>query len=71
VWSVVFSPDGRVLATGAIDGSIRLWDAAGGVALHTLTGHTALVRDLRFAPDGTALASAADDGTIRLWGPAP
>ncbi|MBI1913628.1 MAG: serine/threonine protein kinase [Planctomycetes bacterium] len=65
--AAAISPDGRTLALGAGDDSIRLWDLAAGKERGRLTGHTGPVRSLAFAPDGRTLASAAADGTARLW----
>ena len=67
VSSVAFSPDGRTLATGSWDHTIKLWDVASGSALHSLVGHLGWVRMVSFARDGRALVSAADDGTARVW----
>jgi WD40 repeat protein len=63
---LAFSPDGKVLAMACSD-KIRLWDAASGRELRTITGHTANVECVAFSPDGQLLASASDDLTIRLW----
>jgi WD40 repeat protein len=68
VLSVAFSPDGQALASGSLDNTIRLWDAASGALLRTLKGHTYTVRSVAFSPDGRALASGSWDGTVRLWG---
>jgi len=67
VYSVAFSPDGKTLASGSWDETIKLWDTATGEELRTLTGHTSYVSSVAFSPDGKILASASGDGTVRLW----
>ena len=67
VRSVMFSPDGRTVASGSRDKTVRLLDAVTGEHLHTLTGHTGWVEGLAFSPDGSVLASGSDDGTVLLW----
>ncbi len=68
VRSVAFSPDGRLLASGSFDNTIKLWEVSSGSLVRTLTGHTNSVRSVAFSPDGRLLASGSDDKTIKLWG---
>jgi serine/threonine protein kinase/WD40 repeat protein len=67
--ALAFSPDGKILASGAgfQDGAIRLWDGELGTELGRLEGHRAWVSDLVFWPDGKTLGSASADHSIRLW----
>ncbi|KAF8302045.1 WD40 repeat-like protein [Clavulina sp. PMI_390] len=68
VTSVVFSPDGAVLASGSADASIRLWDVQTQAAKgEPLTGHTRHVTSVAFSPDGVVLASGSADESIRFW----
>ena len=67
VLSVAFSPDGKILASGSEDGTIKLWDVAMGEEIHTLVGHTLYVTSVAFDPDGTIIASGSFDKTIKLW----
>jgi WD40 repeat protein len=64
---VVMSTDGRQVACGLSDRTIRLWDAATGRVIDVLRGHSDFVFDVAFSPDGSQLASASYDKTIRVW----
>jgi WD40 repeat protein len=68
VYAVAFSPDGRHLASGSKDGTVRVWDVATGRAVAALRGHDGAVWQVAFSPDGRRLASV-DDGVsaVRLW----
>ena len=60
VKSVCFSPDGKTLASGSRDNSIKMWDAGSAKLLNTLTGHSSDVYSVCFSPDGKTLASGSD-----------
>jgi serine/threonine protein kinase len=67
VFSVAFSPDGKILANSYFDYTIRLWDLSSRRMIATLIGHTNPVLSLAFSPDGATLASSSTDTSVRLW----
>lgn len=64
---VIFSHDGKTLASGSDDHKIILWDTATGKRLKELIGHSGAITSLDFSPDDSTIVSAGTDGTIRLW----
>src|SRR5215510_9403693 len=70
VYSVAFSPDGKTLASGSSDNTIRLWDVGAGRLIRSITGHGGAVYSVAFSPDGKTLASSSEEGNdsaLRLW----
>lgn len=64
---LIFSPDSKVLACGAVDGSITLWQTVNGQSMATIHGEGHEITSLAYSPDGQVLASGVFGGKIKLW----
>ncbi len=69
VMTLAFSPDGRWLASGSMDNTVRMTDVTvhPPLAVATLHGHAGMIEYLSFSPDGTLLASSDRTRSLRLW----
>ena len=67
VHSVACSPDGKTVASGSADQTVKLWDVGTGQQRASLLGHTGSVTSVAFSPDGKTLATGSYDRTVRLW----
>jgi WD40 repeat protein len=67
VSSIALTPDGKTLATGSYDATIKIWDLNTYNETAILRGHTAGIYSVAIAADGKTLASGSHDDTARIW----
>ena len=67
VRTVVFSPDGKTLASGAQDATIKLWNVESGENTATFVRNGIGVESVAFSPDGKILAAGTESSTVKLW----
>jgi len=67
VYGVVVSPNGKRIASGSFDKTVKVWDAESGAELMTFRGHENQVGPVSFSPDGKKIVSGSMDSTVRVW----
>src|SRR5262249_52021375 len=65
--AIAWSKDGKWIASGSSDFTVRVWNAQNGQHLLTYDGHSQMVNTLAWSPDGTMIASGSDDSTVQVW----
>ena len=67
IYSVAYSPDGVLVASGDRSGGVFVWEADTGRLYLDLAGHKGAIRSIAWRDDSNVLASASEDGTVKLW----
>jgi len=70
VYSVAFNDDGKQIATGSFDNTIKLWDTPSGKEIRSFggpAGHQKMVLTVAISPNGQLLASGSADNTLKVW----
>jgi len=66
--SIQYSPNGKYIASGSYDETVRIWDVSnGGMEIARFSGHLAGINSVSYSPDGHRVASCSNDGTMRIW----
>ena len=67
IWSLTFSSNGKMLASGSLDRTVQLWDIEKSKKLVTFKGHKGGITAVAFSKDGNTLASGDEKNVIKLW----
>ncbi|MDY7022501.1 MAG: WD40 repeat domain-containing protein, partial [Cyanobacteriota bacterium] len=66
IWDVSFSPNGKLIASGSVDQTIKLWTPEG-KSINTLKGHQKNLTSVSFHPNSQIIASSSQDKTVKVW----
>ncbi|PAX51561.1 WD40 repeat domain-containing protein [Brunnivagina elsteri] len=64
---VHFSPDGKLLVSAGLDGSIKLWRTSNGTLLKSFSAHKGHILSVNFSPNSQLFTSAGEDAIIKIW----
>jgi WD40 repeat protein len=67
ITSVAFSVDWKMMASGGVDDTIKVWNLNSGEEIYSFRGHTDDIQSVVFSPDSQKIASGSSDGTIKIW----
>jgi len=67
VYAVTWSPDSTHIASGSLDRTVQVWDAANGGYVYAYRGHAGHVFTVAWSPDGKRIASGGEDHTVQVW----
>lgn len=67
ITAVAWSPNSQKIATGQMDGAIKIWGQTPDQPLLTLSGHTNAIGSISWRPDGQQIVSGSSDNTARVW----
>lgn len=65
--NIVYSPDGKFVASGGQDRTVRIWSILDKKEVRILKGHTDKITSIAYSSDGKFIASGSDDSTTRIW----
>lgn len=65
--TVAISPDGKTIASGSDDKTVKLWQLNGGKEIRTLNSHSDWVYSVAISPNGETLVSGSKDNTVKVW----